>query len=85
MSITQDWQKSYVRYRNLEFGVGDKVIFVYGKSRPSFIGPFNILDRIEQVHNIFHMSMLRKYLTDSTHMIDYKPLQINEPILCLCL
>ncbi|XP_041017912.1 uncharacterized protein LOC121260133 [Juglans microcarpa x Juglans regia] len=30
------------------------------------------------VHNVFHVSMLRKYIHDPTHVIDHEPLQIQE-------
>ncbi|KAF5462876.1 hypothetical protein F2P56_018846, partial [Juglans regia] len=29
------------------------------------------------VHNVFNVSMLRKYILDPTHVIDYEPLQIQ--------
>ena len=54
-----------------------------GKLSPRFIRPFEILDRIgtvayrltlpprlAYVHNVFHMSMLRKYELDSSHVLD---------------
>lgn len=56
-----------------------------------YIGPFEILGRIGPVayrvalppalagvHNVFHISMLREYIPDPTHVIDYEPLQIQE-------
>ncbi|XP_041016136.1 uncharacterized protein LOC121258657 [Juglans microcarpa x Juglans regia] len=62
-----------------------------GKLSPRYIGPFEILDRIgpvaymvalppafSGVHNVFHVSMLRKYIHDPTHIIDHEPLQIQE-------
>lgn len=54
-----------------------------GKLSPRFIGPFEILQRIGEVayrsalppqlsgiHNVFHVSMLRKYEPDPSHVID---------------
>ncbi|KAA0057153.1 ABC transporter B family member 19-like [Cucumis melo var. makuwa] len=62
-----------------------------GKLSPRFVGPFEILERIGPVayrlalspaffagHDVFHVSMLRKYVADRTHVVDFKPLQINE-------
>ncbi|KAF5475933.1 hypothetical protein F2P56_007687 [Juglans regia] len=62
-----------------------------GKLSPRYIGPFEILDRIGPVayrvalpsafagvHNVFHISMLRKYIPNPTHIIDYEPFQIQE-------
>ncbi|XP_040996151.1 uncharacterized protein LOC121242340 [Juglans microcarpa x Juglans regia] len=62
-----------------------------GQLSPRYIRPFEILDRIgpvayrvalppalSGVHNVFHVSMLRKYIPDPTHIIDYEPLQLQE-------
>ncbi|KAL0549835.1 hypothetical protein IC582_014324 [Cucumis melo] len=62
-----------------------------GKLSPRFVGPFEILERIgpvayhlalppsfSTVHDVFHVSMLRRYVTDPTHVVDSEPLQINE-------
>ena len=64
-----------------------------GKLSPKFIGPFEILERIgpttfklalppalSRVHDVFHVSMLRKYITDPIHIIDYGPLKLNEDL-----
>ena len=60
-----------------------------GKLSPLFIGPFKILERvgdlayrlalppnISSVHNVFHVSMLRKYILDSTLVLSYDLLEI---------
>ncbi|KAA0050197.1 pol protein [Cucumis melo var. makuwa] len=62
-----------------------------GKLSPRFVGPFEILERIgpvayrlalppslSAVHAVFHVSMLRRYVADSTHVVDFEPLQISE-------
>ncbi|KAF5462749.1 hypothetical protein F2P56_018732 [Juglans regia] len=62
-----------------------------GKLSPRYVGPFEILDRIGPVayrvavppallgvHNVFHISMLRKYIPNPTHIIDYEPLQLQK-------
>ncbi|TYJ98666.1 hypothetical protein E5676_scaffold507G00570 [Cucumis melo var. makuwa] len=62
-----------------------------GKLSPRFVGPFEILEQIgpvayrlalppsfSAVHDVFHVSMLRKYVVDPTHVVDFEPLQINE-------
>ncbi|KAH9722450.1 Endonuclease [Citrus sinensis] len=62
-----------------------------GKLSPRFIGPFEILERIgpvayrialppslSRLHNVFHVSVLRKYIADALHVLDYQPIQINE-------
>ena len=68
----------------LRFGNKDKLSH-------RFIGPFKILEQIgpvayklalppspSGVHDVFHESMLRKYMMDPIHVIDYEPLQLNE-------
>ncbi|KAM6582370.1 hypothetical protein CsatB_009372 [Cannabis sativa] len=55
-----------------------------GKLSPRYICPFEILERIGQVayrlalppalfgvHNVFHISMLRTYVPDPTHVLSY--------------
>jgi len=64
-----------------------------GKLSPRFMGPFKILERIgtlvyrlvlppnlAQVHNVFHMSMLRKYELDSTHVLSYKENEVDDRV-----
>ena len=55
-----------------------------GKLSPRFIGPFKVLERVgavayrlalssslSGVHKVFHVSMLRKYTPDPTHVVDW--------------
>ncbi|TYK14914.1 pol protein [Cucumis melo var. makuwa] len=62
-----------------------------GKLGPRFVGPFEILERIgpgayrlalppslSAVHDVFHVSMLRKYVPDPSHVVDYEPQEIDE-------
>ena len=61
-----------------------------GKLSPRFIGPFEVLERVSTVtyrlalppnfsgvHALFHVSMLRKYTPDSTHVVDLGELVID--------
>ncbi|KAA0067909.1 putative polyprotein [Cucumis melo var. makuwa] len=61
------------------------------KLSPHFVGPFKILEQIgfvayrltlppslSTVHDVFHVSMLRKYVTDPSHVVDYKLLEMDE-------
>ncbi|KAL5541142.1 hypothetical protein UlMin_044374 [Ulmus minor] len=58
-----------------------------GKLSPRFIGPFEILERIgkvtykialppelSSVHNVFHVSMLKKYVSDPSHVLEHEPI-----------
>nr|GFC34118.1 putative nucleotidyltransferase, ribonuclease H [Tanacetum cinerariifolium] len=89
-------QKSYAdkHRRTLEFQPGDHVFLkvsparrvrrfgIKGKLSPSFIGPFEILDRVgkvsyrlvlhpqlSHVHDVFHVSLLRGYKYHPLHVI----------------
>ena len=66
---------------------------VTGKLSPRYIGPFEILRRIgilaynlalppqlSHVHNVFHISMLRKYVSDPQHGIDFQTLKVKEDV-----
>ena len=72
---------------------GVKRFGVKGKLSPRFIGPFEVLDRIGEVayrlamppslsavHNVFHVSMLRKYVSDPSHVLSYENLELDEDL-----
>ena len=61
-----------------------------GKLSPRYIGPFEIVKRVgavtywlalplrlSSVHAVFHMSMLRKYTLDLTHVVDWGELVVD--------
>jgi hypothetical protein len=61
---------------------GMKRFGIKGKLSPKYIGPFEILERIgtcayrlalppnlDRVHNVFHVSQLRKYVSDPSHIL----------------
>ncbi|XP_043699952.1 uncharacterized protein LOC122650617 [Telopea speciosissima] len=61
-----------------------------GQLRPRYIGPFEILERIDNlayrmalppsmknIHNTFHISMLKKYVHDPSHTLNYEPLDLK--------
>jgi len=62
-----------------------------GKLSQRFIGPFEIIQRVgsvvyrlaltpllQGIHDVFHVSNLRKYVSDPDHVIRYEPLQVKE-------
>uniref|UniRef100_A0A2N9IMJ0 RNA-directed DNA polymerase n=1 Tax=Fagus sylvatica TaxID=28930 RepID=A0A2N9IMJ0_FAGSY len=64
-----------------------------GKLSPRYIGPFEILERVglvayrialppalSKIHNVFHVSSLRKYIPDPSHILDFQPIQIREDL-----
>ncbi|WRX26236.1 Integrase zinc-binding domain - like 10 [Theobroma cacao] len=60
-----------------------------GKLNPRYIGPFRIIERIgpvayklglppelDQIHNVFHVSMLKKYVPDPSHILESPPIEL---------
>ena len=61
-----------------------------GKLSPRFIGPFEILGRVGTVayrlalplsmlgvHEVFHVSMLRRYTPDPAHVVDWGEIEVD--------
>lgn len=97
LKTVQSRQKSYadVRRRDREYEVGDHVFIkvtpmkgqtrfgVKGKLASRYVGPYEILEKIntvtyrvalpsvmEHMHNVFHVSMLQGYFRDPFHVIE---------------
>ena len=64
-----------------------------GKLSPRYIGPFEILRRIgklayelalppnlQQFHNVFHVSMPRKYHRDARHIVEYEQVDMQPDL-----
>ena len=58
------------------------------------MGPFEIIERIGKVayrlalspdlsavHNVFHVSMLKKYVPDPSHMLTEEPIEVYEDLM----
>jgi hypothetical protein len=69
---------------SIKFGKGAKL-------SPRFMGPFEIVERkgpvayrlalpdsLRLMHDVFHVSILRHYISDPTHVIDLSSLQLSE-------
>ena len=67
-----------------------------GNLSPQFIGPFKITQRVRKLayrvallpylvgtHDVFQVSMLRKYIVDHDAIMEYKPLEIQEGLIYL--
>ncbi|XP_028092736.1 uncharacterized protein LOC114292917 [Camellia sinensis] len=72
---------------HLRFGKRDNLT-------PRYVGPFQILEKVglvayrvalppnmSQVHNVFHVSMLRGYLPDPSHVIDYHQIELDDKLI----
>ncbi|KAL5545555.1 hypothetical protein UlMin_005242 [Ulmus minor] len=64
-----------------------------GKLNPRFIGPYEVLERVGKVayrlalppnlasvHNVFHVSMLKKYVPDTSHVLEQEPIELHEDL-----
>ncbi|GAV90801.1 Chromo domain-containing protein [Cephalotus follicularis] len=64
-----------------------------GKLSTRYIGPFDILQRIGEVayrlslppnlshvHNLFHVSLLRKYMANPSHVLRVEPIQVHKDL-----
>ena len=58
---------------------------------PRYICPFRILERIglvayrlelpqdlERIHDVFHVSIVRKYIVDLSHVLEAPPIELKE-------
>ncbi|XP_073136993.1 uncharacterized protein [Henckelia pumila] len=107
MRAAQDRQAKYsnVRCRPLSFEQGDRVFLkIYpfrgttrfgkrSKLSPRYIGPYEILDRIDDlayilalppalsdILDVFHVSMLKKYQPDPSHVLQPDEAELNETL-----
>jgi hypothetical protein len=74
-------------------GRGIRRFGIKGKLSPRFIGPFEILERVGEVsyrlalppqlvgvHDVFHISMLKKYVHDPFHIISHDNLVLRDDL-----
>ncbi|GKF91696.1 hypothetical protein Tco_0275397, partial [Tanacetum coccineum] len=107
LKAARDRQKSYAdkRHKPLEFEVGDRVLLKVspwkgvvrfgkkGKLAPRYIGPFEILERIDlvayrlrlleelsSVHDIFHVSNLKKCLANANLHVPLDGIKVDKTL-----
>ncbi|KAA0050100.1 DNA/RNA polymerases superfamily protein [Cucumis melo var. makuwa] len=64
-----------------------------GKLSPRYIGPYQIIERVgpaayrlelpmelARIHDVFHVSMLRKYISDPSHVLQVQPIELKEDL-----
>ena len=62
-----------------------------GKLRPRYVGPYEIIARVgpvaykldlppdlSKVHNVFHVSMLHKYISNPSHLLRDHPVELKD-------
>ena len=63
------------------------------KLSPRYVGPFEIVQTIgkvayklvlnpnlSSVHDMFHVSMLKKYVSDPSHVLNQEPIEVHEDL-----
>ena len=61
-----------------------------GKVRPRFIGPYEVIEKVgpvayrltlppelEKINNVFHVSMLRRYRSDPSHVLSSETIELR--------
>ena len=64
-----------------------------GKLSPRFIVPFEVIEKVglvayklalppelEMIHNVFHVSMLRRYRLDPSHVVSSKTIELKPDL-----
>ena len=64
-----------------------------GKLAPRYVGPYEIVERVgpvayrlalppelERIHDVFHVSVLRKYMYDPSHVLETPPVELTESL-----
>ena len=64
-----------------------------GRLNPRFIGPYDVIEKVgpiayrlalpsdlEKVHNVFHVSMLRSYRSDPSHVVSTETIELRPDL-----
>ena len=64
-----------------------------GKLSPRFIGPYEVIEKVgpvayklalppdlEKIHNVFHVSMLRRYRSDHSHVVSSETIELRPDL-----
>ena len=86
LKIAQDRHKSYAdnRMRDMEFQVGDQVFLRISpwKLSPHYIREvaykLRLPPELARIQDVFHVSMLRKYITDPSHVLRDQLVELKE-------
>ncbi|XP_074288323.1 uncharacterized protein LOC141613483 [Silene latifolia] len=75
MRAAHDRQKSYadLKMSDIEFAVGDNMLLKVSPMK-------GVMSFRYRVHTIFHVSQLRKYVSDPTHVLELEHIEIDEQL-----
>ncbi|XP_022861778.1 uncharacterized protein LOC111382135 [Olea europaea var. sylvestris] len=87
IKAVQDRQKSYadIRRKDLKFQVGDKVFLkvvpIKGVLRVGSVAyQIALTPELSAVHKVFHISMIKKYMHDPDHVVNYQSLDVRKDL-----
>ncbi|GJZ91581.1 putative reverse transcriptase domain-containing protein [Tanacetum coccineum] len=80
LQAARDRQRSYanVRRKPLEFQIGDRVMLKVSPRKVAY--KLELPEELSNVHNTFHVSNLKKCLSDKSLIIPMKELQLNDKL-----
>ena len=66
-----------------------------GKLSPRFICPYEVIEKVgpvayrlalppdlEKIHNVFHVSMMRRYRSDPSHVVSSETIELRPDLTC---
>ncbi|GJX64769.1 hypothetical protein Tco_0299112, partial [Tanacetum coccineum] len=80
LQAARDQQRSYanVRLKPLEFQVGNRVMLKVSPRKVAY--KLELPEKLSSIHNTFHVSNLKKCLSDESLIIPMKELQLDEKL-----
>ncbi|GJX15429.1 hypothetical protein Tco_0216261 [Tanacetum coccineum] len=80
MQAERDRQRSYanVRRKPLEFQIGDRVMLKVSPRKVAY--KLELPEELSNIYNTFHVSNLKKCLSDKSLIIPMKELQLNDKL-----
>src|SRR3954462_15094672 len=92
--MTLEFQEGYHVFMKVTPMTGIGRALKSKKLTPRFIGPFQISERVgevayrvalppmlENLHDVFHVSQLRKYISDPSHVIQVDDVQVKDNLM----
>ena len=82
-----------MRRKDIQYEIDEKVFLRFGKKgklSPRFIGPYEVIENVgpvaytldfppelEKIHNVFHVSMLRRYRSNPSHVVSSETIKLR--------